>query len=171
MNSIIQKHRIRCQSLSLGILFSVASVTQTQAAATITSDVTFDSLTNLYTYSYSIQNTGLLDLILITIPVSPLANITNISPPTGFSLTYDPVAQVNALFEDNDIFTDNTFAPNTTISPFTFRSPLGPGVVTFIASDVNEDFSGTTLSPVPEPSGIMLTGIAALAAMIRRRRF
>ncbi len=155
---------------ALGII-AAASVTMAQAAVNVISDVTFDSMTNLYRYSYSIQNTGTLDLILLTIPADSLANVTNISPATGFSLTYDRIAEVNSFFEDNDIFTDNTFAPGLTVSPFVFNSPLAPQSVTFTAFDVSgAEFSGTTVSPIPETSSALLSGIAIIAAVARRRR-
>ncbi|NJM37156.1 MAG: hypothetical protein HC845_04380 [Akkermansiaceae bacterium] len=162
--------RTNILSVALGMIAAV-SVTTAQAAVNVISDVTFDSTTNLYRYSYSIQNTGLLDLILLTIPTDSLANVTNISPATGFSLTYDRIAQVNSFFEDNDIFTDNTFAPGLTVSPFVFNSPLAPLSVTYTAFDVSgAEFSGTTVSPIPETSSALLGGVAIIAAVARRRR-
>jgi hypothetical protein len=162
--------RTKSLIMALGII-TTAAVPMTQAAVNVISDVTFNSITNLYRYSYSIQNTGSLDLILLTIPADSLANVTNISPATGFSLTYDRIAQVNSFFEDNDIFTDNTFAPGLTVSPFVFNSPLAPQSVTFTAFDVSgAEFSGNTVSPIPETSSALLSGIALMGAVTRRRR-
>jgi hypothetical protein len=162
--------RPKCLIMALGII-TAASAPMAQAAVNVISDVTFDSMTSLYRYSYSIQNTGTLDLILLTIPADSLADITNISPATGFALTYDRVAQTNAFFEDNDIFTDNTFAPGLTVAPFVFSSPLAPQSVNFTAFDVSgAEFSGTTVSPIPETSSALLSGIAIITAMARRRR-
>jgi hypothetical protein len=157
--------------MALGILMAATSVTTTQAAVNINNTVTFDAMTNLYRYSYSIQNTGTLDLILLTIPVDSLGNLSGISAPSGFSLTFDPIAQVNSFFEDSDIFTDNTFAPGLTVAPFVFNSPLAPMTVTYTAFDISgAEFTGTTLSPIPEPSSAILGGLTIVAAMARRRR-
>ena len=163
--------RPRNFAITLGALIAAASVATTQAAVTVNHTVTFDEMTNLYRYSYSIQNTGMQDIVLLTIPVDALANITGISTPSGFSLTFDPVAQVNSFFEDNDIFTDNTFATGIIVSPFIFDSPLAPKNVTYTAFDVDGmEFRGTTVSPIPETSSALLSGIALVLAITKRRR-
>lgn len=133
--------------------------------------VTFDGMTQLYRYSYSVTNNEALDLILLTIPTDSAADATSISPPLGFSLTYDPSQAVINLFEDSDLFTNQTFAPASTVSPFEFNSPFAPGLVTFTAYDVSgAEFSGTTLAPVPEPSISLLAALSSVAVLARRRR-
>ena len=86
----------------------------------------------------------------------------------GFQTTYDTVSSRVNFIWDSDDFTPQTFAPNSTVSGFSFTSPVGPGQVQFTASDVNEDFTGFTTAPVPEPS-VMLLGLTVLPALLRRR--
>jgi hypothetical protein len=174
MKTILKQNRPRGLTMVLGLLLGAASSITSQAAVNINNTVSFDANTNLYRYSYSITNTGTLDLILLTIPISQNANVIGISTPLGFSLTSDPVAQVNSFFEDNDIFTDNTFAQGINVSPFVFNSPLAPGTVTYTAFDVSgAELSGTTtspVSPIPEPSTALLGGLAIVITFARRRR-
>lgn len=157
--------------LALGFLLGALPLGSARGAVSVINTVTFNAGTNLYEYSYSIQNTGLLDLILISVPTSIASNVTGIASPTGFTLTFDPSQGQLNFNEDNDIFTDQTFAPSTTVSPFSFSSPLAPGSTTFTAFDVEgTEFTGTTTSPVPEPSASLLSGIAIASLMARRRR-
>lgn len=154
------------------LVLGAASVITSQAAVTITSSFNLDSGTNLYTYSYSVENTGPQDLGLVSIPVSTAANVFGISPPTGFSLTFDSVQGLISLFEDNDIFTEQSFAVGTINSPFRFTSALAPGSVTYTAFDVGGDeFTGSVIAPIPEPSALILAGITFLAASAHRRRY
>lgn len=153
------------------LLLGVASVFTSQAAVTLNGTFFLDTGTNLYTYSYSVENTGPLDLALISIPGSSQSNIGGISTPTGFSLTFDSFQGFISLFEDTDLFTDQTFAVGSTVSPFQFTSALSPGVVTFTAFDAEgNEFSGSTIAPVPEPSSLLLAGLALLPFSARRRR-
>lgn len=155
----------------LGLLLGASSFEQAHAAVSLTQIITFDGMTNLYRYSYSVGNTGPDDLILVTIPTDSNATLTALSPPTGFSMTYDPSQGVVSFFEDSDLFTEQTFAPGSVITPFEFDSPLAPGVVTYTAFDVTgAEFTGTTLAPVPEPSVTLLSGLASITLLARRRR-
>ncbi len=140
------------------------------AAVTLTGTTMFDAGTNRFTYNYSVTNSASTEeIIQVTFPVSPTAALLGITAPTGFKLTYDTVgARVNFVWDDDD-FTMQTFAPNSTVSGFAFTSPDGPGPVQFIASDINQDFTGFTTAPVPEPS-VMLLGLAAVPVLLRRRR-
>jgi hypothetical protein len=168
MNTTCLKKRYRSLILSISLLTGLTSL---PAAVTINQSANFDLLTSLYTYSYSFQNTGTQDLILITIPASQFAGVSSITIPEGFAFTYDPIAQVNSFFEDNSIFTDQTFAAGSTTGPFTFTSPIAPASVPFTAFDVaGTEFTGTTISPVPEPSALMLGGLAVFGIGCRRRR-
>ncbi len=162
-------HHTKHLTLALALLLGITA--STQAAVVLSSNVSFDSTTSLYSYSYSITNNEPLDLILVTIPASNLSAVTDISPATGFSLTYDRVGQVLSFFEDNDIFTEQTFAPGSTVTPFTFSSPLAPQTVAFTAFDVSgNEFSGTTVAPIPETSTTLLGGFALTTSLLRRRR-
>ncbi len=164
-----KKHKRRAFALS--ILLGLVSAEICSGAVTITPTVLFNAGTSLYNYSYSITNTEPNDLILIALDTSPSADVTAISPPIGFSLTFDPSAGVLSFFEDNDIFTNQTFASGSTVGPFTFDSPSAPGVFNYSAFDTNgNEFTGTTLSPVPEPTSSLLAGIGLTTFFLRRRR-
>ncbi|MGL4401768.1 MAG: PEP-CTERM sorting domain-containing protein [Luteolibacter sp.] len=153
------------------LLLGAASVLTSQAAVTINSTFNLDSGTNLYTYSYSVENTGPSDLALISIPTSPAANISGASAPTGFSVIFDSFQGFLSFVEDSDLFTDQTFAVGSIISPFQVTSALAPGTVTFTAFDIEgSEFTGSVVAPVPEPSSLLLVGLALLPVSARRRR-
>jgi hypothetical protein len=159
----------RCAALCISL--GLAPVAHTHAAAVLTSSAVYDAITSLYTYTYSVENNGLEDIVLVSIPTSTAANVMAITPPIGFSLTYDPSQAVLNLNEDNDILTAQTFAPATTTGPFGFKSPLAPIVVSYTAFDaLGNEFTGNVQSPIPEPSAAMLAGIAAAGLCSRRRR-
>lgn len=153
------------------LLLGMASMLTSQAAVTLNSSFNLDSGTNLYTYSYTVENTGPQDLALISIPSSAAANIAGISTPTGFSLTFESFQGFINLTEDSDLFTDQTFAVGATLSPFQFTSALAPGTVTFTAFDAEgNEFTGSAVAPIPEPSSLLLVGLALLPVSARRRR-
>ena len=156
-----------CLVSALGILAFAGSAA---AAVTLTGTSIFNAGTSRFTYNYSVMNTASTEeIIQVTFPVSPTAALLGLTAPTGFTLTYDTIgARVNFVMDAND-FTPQTFAPNSTVSGFSFTSTVAPGVVQFTASDVNQDFTGFTSAPVPEPS-VMLLGLAAVPALLRRRR-
>jgi hypothetical protein len=127
--------------------------------------------TSLYHYSYSVQNSGTDDLVLVSIPVNSASAIVGISTPIGFDLTFDPVGGWINLNEDSSILTSQTFNAGSTIAPFEFNSPLAPGNVIFSAFDaVGTEFNGTIAAPVPEPTASLLGGLVAVGAMLKRRR-
>ena len=154
----------------LPLLSVLATAGVTRAAVTLSGSSSFNVGTSRYTYSYSVINSGTADeLIQVTFPVSSSAALLGLTAPVGFQTTYDTVASRVNFIWDSDDFTPQTFAPNSTVSGFSFTSPVGPGTVPFVASDVNEDFTGFTTAPVPEPS-VFLLGLTALPALTRRRR-
>ena len=164
-------HRPQSLALTLGLFLGAIPLGTASGAVNLINSVNFNSGTALYEYSYSIQNTGSFDLALVSVPAGNAANVIGITAPTGFALTFDPSQGWINFNEDNDIFTEQTFAAGTTVSAFTFRSALAPGSVTFTAYDVSgTEFTGTTLSPVPEPSVSLLGGIAITAGLAKRRR-
>jgi hypothetical protein len=152
-----------------GLMLSGAA----QASVSITSSAIFNTATTDYTYSYSVQNLGALDdLVLVTFKAmfSPIG-ISEISSPIGFSLTADPSQMQINLIEDGSILTPDTFAAMTTVGPFSFRSPIAPGITPYSAFDANGDeFTGTLTAPVPEPSAMFLLGVVAVAGTHLRRR-
>jgi hypothetical protein len=153
------------------LLAGAAAIPTTQAAVSITSNVTFNGMSGLYRYTYGVTNSGSLDIVLVTVPASTAATVMGIFSPIGYSLTYDPSGGWINLSEDNDVFTDNTFAPASTVTPFTFDSPLAPVVVAFSAFDAGgNEFVGSVQSPIPEPSATLLAGLVAMGAITRRRR-
>lgn len=158
-------------TLALGLFLGVIPLAKVHGAVNFISTVNLNIATNLYEYSYSIQNTGQFDLILVSVPAATSANLIGISAPAGFALTFDPSQGWLNFNEDNDIFTDQTFASGSTVSPFKFSSALAPGNASFTAYDVaGTEFTGTTLSPVPEPSVSLLSGLAFASTVARRRR-
>lgn len=161
----------KSRAFALSILLGFAAAEICAAAVTITPSVAFDAGTTLYNYTYAVTNTEPDDLVLIAIQTSPAANITALSPPEGFSLTFDPSAGVISFFEDNDIFTNQTFASGSTVAPFTFSSPSAPANFTYSAYDVSgNEFTGQTIAPIPEPTSIILAGLGLATAFLRRRR-
>ena len=164
-------HSPRGHPIARCLLLGLASAISCQAAVTVISSFTVDPNTNLYTYSYSVENTGLQDLALISLPSSAGSDVFGVFTPTGFSQTYDPVFGFISFFEDSDLFTDPSFAVGSIISPFQITSLLAPGSVTYTAYDVaGDEFTGTALAPVPEPSALLLTGLTILSASAFRRR-
>lgn len=162
---------------SLGtLLFAVglclaAVPDKARAAAVLTGTATFNISTNDYTYSYSVTNTGTEALVIVTIPAFPILGVSAAVSPTGFWQTYDPSQKVVNLMEDFDIITPQTFAPLSTVGFFSFNSATAPGLVTFSAFDATgNESNGLVVSPVPEPAGALLGGLAAAGMLLRRRR-
>ncbi len=144
----------------------LAACGSTQAAVTIASNVT--SAGGVFTYSYSVTNSGSMDLAFIDIPIGQ-SLVTNLTAPTGFGIFAD--SGLVSFFEDADFFTPQTFAPNSTVQFFTYDSLVAPVSVTFSAQDTNGDvFTGTTQSAVPEPSSLLLIAASALPLLATRRR-
>ena len=153
------------------LLLGLATAISCQAAVTVISSFTLDTNTNLYTYSYSVENTGPQDLALFSLPSSVQSNVFGVFSPMGFTQTYDPVFGFISFFEDSDLFTDQSFAVGTITSPFQFTSALAPSSVTYTAYDVaGDEFTGAAIAPVPEPSALLLAGLTILSAAASRRR-
>ena len=143
------------------------------AQVAVPSSVNFDIGTGIYTYSYSVTNNGpTFDLAIINVPVGAGSNPMNLISPSGFGISFDPGVGIVSFFEDADPGTLPTFAPATTKGVFTFTSPRAPIAVTFDALDAGgNSFTGTTMSPVPEPGILSLLGATLLApAFFARRR-
>ncbi len=145
---------------------------EVRAAATITGNSTFNVPANTYTYTYSVMNTGLTeDLVIVSLRAFSPLGVSSISAPGGFSLTFDAIQGWANLIEDGSILTPETFAPGSTVGTFSFTSIYGPGPADFLAYDAGgNEFTGQTVAPVPEPTGALLTGMAAASVLIRRRR-
>lgn len=132
---------------------------------------TFSLTGGVYTYSYSVTNSGSPDdLTFIDIPVGSSFLITNLTAPTGFGILTD--LNLVTFYEDADLGTPQTFAPNSTVQFFTYDSTGVPFAVTYTANDSQgNSFTGQTIAAIPEPSGLLLIAAAALPMLaIRRRR-
>ena len=153
-----------------GIVF-LFSIGAACGAITITNNVTQNA--GIFTYTYTIMNFGTtFDLAIVEIPIGAGVAINNLTAPTGFAAITDG-APVNSVtfFEDTEGSTLQTFAPGSSQGVFSYTSPFGPALVTASALDVNGDtYTTTTLSPVPEPSSLLLLGAAAVPLIISRRR-
>lgn len=158
-------------TLVLPILGLLACAGFSQAAVTLTGTVSpLDTTTGRYTYSYDVTNFGTMEeIITVVLPVSTSASLLGLTAPTGFVLNYDTFQGFVNFDWDTDDTTMQTFSPNSTVTGFSFTSVVGPGPSTFTARDINEDFTGVTTAPVPEPSATLL-GLASLGLLLRRRR-
>lgn len=143
-----------------------------QAAVVLNGNAVFNVSTSNYTYTYSVTNTGATDeLVIVSVPTFSVLGITNIFAPAGFSLTYDQVGGWVNFIEDGSIVTPQTFAPGSTVGNFSYNSSTAPGFVNFVAYDaIGTEFTGRTVSAVPEPAGALLCGLAAATTLTRRRR-
>lgn len=144
----------------------------TQAAITLTTNVTFNAGNSLYTYTYSVTNTGTVeDGVLVSIPVIGSAELLGLGAPNGFNIFFDSSQGWVNLIEDDSVVTPQSFAPGSTVGPFDFDSTTGPGSVTFLAYDAaGTEFSGPTRAPIPEPAGTLLCALAAAVPLLSRRR-
>lgn len=155
------------------IVFALTSLSGSicHAAVSVVPTVAFAG--GVYTYSYTVNNTGTpYDLAIIDVPIGSSVVVTGATAPTGFVITSDgPPINLVSFLEDNDFSTPQTFAPGSSVKFFTYQSTSGPGTVIFSALDANGDnYTGTTLSAVPEPSGLLLLGFSALPLLAARRR-
>ncbi len=141
--------------------------------AAVTVNGSFSFAAGIYTYSYTVTNFATTaDLAIVDISVGPGVVLTNLVAPTGFGILFDadPINLVS-FFEDADPGTLQTFAPDSTSGTFSFDSISAPALVSFSALDANGDtFTGVTTSAVPEPSSLLLFGVAATPFLISRRR-
>lgn len=146
----------------------VLSGATARAQVSLTPIVAFDG--TLYNYNYSVGNLGSLDLAIISFDVLPQPNaVLNPAAPTGFLINFDPGVGQVSFFEDTDPVTPQTFGPGSTVSGFIFQSSIAPGSSSFTALDVNGNaFMGTTLAPIPEPSTLLLSVIAAASLLFVR---
>ena len=171
MNHTINPRLPRARSILGCLLIGITSPLASQAAVTVNSSFSLDTNTNLFTYSYTVENLGPSELGLVSIPTSAAANISNVVTPEGFILTFDPFLGFINLFEDSDLFTEQSFAVGTTTPAFQFTSVLAPGTATYTAFDTaGDEFTGAAISPIPEPSTLLFTGVALFAASARRNR-
>ena len=104
--------------------------------------------------------------------------VQDLTAPAGFNAFFDPGLRELDFLEDTQ-----SFAAGSTVSGFSFISPSAPGSAIFTALRLDGDFTtvivqGTVLTPrnapaaVPEPATMVLltTGLAGIAAKVRRRR-
>ena len=172
-----RSHRTRPRLLATTLATTVSAILSlgvSRAQVTVPGTVNFDSGTGVYTYSYFVTNNGAaFDLAIINVPVAPSSNLTNLTSPSGFDISFDPGAGIVSFLEDFHPETLPTFSPSSTRGLFSFTSPLAPVSVTFDALDAGGNtFTGTTFAPaIPEPGILSLLGATLLApALLVRRR-
>ncbi|MGE5647441.1 MAG: hypothetical protein ACM336_16795 [Acidobacteriota bacterium] len=128
--------------------------------ATVTLQTSFEQGTGLYTYTYTVQNTGKKDLERFMVTVSP--PIASQSQPTGWAgalllrdaskdpneYSWEAYAIVLGTPDDGMIPPlANPLRPGDTMT-FSFRSPLAPGPAAYwIAGDLKVD--NVFLPPIP----------------------
>ncbi len=133
----------------------------------------------LFSYQYSVTNTapfGFSTVSILNLPTVGNA-VQNLMAPAGFNAFFDPGLGELDFVEDTQ-----SFAAGSNVSGFSFISPFAPGLTTFTALRLDGDnpviVQGTVLAPqnapasVPEPATMVLlaTGLAGIAAKVRRRR-
>lgn len=131
-----------------------------------------------FTYQLFVNNGSPETLALVTVDVPAIAGAaTDLVPPAGFLMLFDPGFGTVDLLEDADIGTPQSFAPGTQQGAFRFRSPFDLTTTTFSGLDIQGNpFSGTvslTAAAAPEPGALplMLTvGAAGLGSVLARRR-
>jgi hypothetical protein len=132
----------------------------------------------LYTYAYTLANeaASTLGASQLFLSVATDANLSALSAPTGWDVTYSP-GDPDISFLSSD--------PSTDIAPgmsglFSMTSGIRPAVASDLVRGLDDqagtfvDNPGTVLTPsaVPEPSGLVLgvLGAACAAALAARRR-
>lgn len=129
-----------------------------------------------FSYQLFVNNAGPETLALVTVDVPAVADAaTNLAPPAGFLMAFDPGFGTVDLLEDIDPVTPQSFAPGTTQGAFIFNSPFNVRGTTFSGLDVQGNpFSGTiSLSVAPEPGALPLmlsVGSLALGIVAAKRR-
>jgi len=132
----------------------------------------------LFSYQYSVANTSPFDFSAISILNLPAVGnaVQNLLAPASFNAFFDPGLGELDFLEDTQ-----SFGAGSTVSGFSFISPFAPGLTIFTALRLDENFNpvvvqGTVLAPqnaaIPEPATMVLlaTGLAGIAAKVRRRR-
>jgi hypothetical protein len=167
------------RSSTRAVLVAVASASlwigaapaQAGLVADLSVDVTHAS-SGLYTYSYTltVESSSTLGAGELDLAVSPIANLSAISAPAGWDVSYTPGSPGDSAitFSSPDSSTD--LAPGTS-GMFSMESLVGPA----LASDVVRGFDDSTgtfdqvkgmiqTASVPEPSGLVLGVLALLGA-------
>lgn len=168
---------------ALLLVFWMALPPTAEATPTATAiyEETFDLGTGLFTYDYTLTNTSLpadgtfiFDFFLDVAPF-PGAVLSGINGPAGWN-------DLGNIFSDNATFIDwnaslgSEIAPGVSLDGFLFSSDLAIGDRPFTVlfadgsgTPLGSSFDGT--SAIPEPGSLLLlvSGLAGLGRMFRRR--
>lgn len=131
-----------------------------------------------FTYQLFVNNGSPLTLAIVTVDVPAVAGAaTDLVPPAGFLMLFDPGFGTVDLLEDAEGGTPQSFAPGTQQGSFNFRSPFDVSATTFSGLDVQGNpFTGNltlALANAPEPGALPLmlsVGALAWGTVIARRR-
>jgi len=160
----------RALAVLSGALSVLALPAPADAQVKVTPTVTYDGL--LYHYDYSVANSTLDPLAIVTVRVPALAEaVLGLTAPGGFLAVYDPGLALVSFLEDADEDTAGSFAPGSAVSGFAFKSALGPGATDFEAIDARgRVFRGGTVGPVPEPGSVTMALALGAGVVILRLR-
>jgi hypothetical protein len=143
----------------------------TPARGDLVTDLTVDvtqASSGLYTYSYTltVDSSSTVGAGELDLAVSPFANLSAISGPTGWDIFYTPGSpgDTTITFSSPDSSTD--IAPGS-IGMFSMSSLIGPAVASDLVRGF-DDSDGTVFqnsgmistASVPEPSALMLGALA-----------
>lgn len=147
----------------------VTSVLAVSARGNIISNLSFDSATNLYTYSYEIRNGG--TAAIIGLGLDLFAPIVGTTSPVGWDVSIVPLGPETLVqWVSLDIPFD--VPPSGALSGFSIISPSGPGTVEFsVLNDIFDSEIGQTIGPTAVPEPTTQLGVIAgllLIAFVRR---
>lgn len=149
----------------------VTAFTCSPAQGGLISNVTFDSGTNLFTYDYTIDNSG--TTAIIGLGLDLFAPVLGTSFPVGWDVSVMPLGP-ESLVQWISLDIPFDVPPSGLLNGFSITSSAGPGTVSFSFLDENFDsVVGQTTGPtaVPEPSYVLITLVAlSLLTFSKRRR-
>ena len=161
--------------------FATVLILVTMSTATATGGViatpAVTSVGGIFTYDYTVSNSGSDGIFLFTLDIPGL--VLSTTAPTGWLVSTTPVlGDILVQWGSGDPSTD--VLPSDSLSGFVLTSQLPPGTVQFGAVDESlNEFDGQTTGPVapanstPEPAMFVPLGVALaglFADQCRRRK-